>query len=148
MKTHNCYKIPEYRVWWGMFSRCKSTLDRDRKYYLDKGITVCERWSSFENFIQDMGRRPSPLHQLDRIDNSKNYEPGNCQWTTVKANSRNKSNTVRVLFEGESVPIADLADRFGINKQTIRNRLARGLTIEQALSIPVSKSNRSLTAFS
>ncbi len=144
MKTHNCSKTPEYTVWRGMLDRCRSTLDKNRKYYLNRGITVCERWKSFTNFIADLGPRPTPLHQLERVDNNKGYEPDNCKWVTIKENARNRSNVIKVEFEGSMVAVADLAEKFNIKKQTIRNRLSRGLNIYQALSLPiVDYSNRS-----
>lgn len=132
----------EHTVWRGMLARCRSKSERDSKYYRDKGIEVCDRWLSFKNFLHDMGRRPSALHQLDRIDNDKGYSPSNCHWATPKENSRNKRNTVRIEVDGELVAVADLADKFGIRKQTIINRLQNGWSLEDTLSVPVSKSNR------
>lgn len=78
-------RTPEYRVWAGMIQRCSSTRRPEAKNYSLRGITVCSRWrESFRSFLADMGRRPSPKHSIDRIDNDGNYEPGNCRWATAK----------------------------------------------------------------
>lgn len=71
-----------YQAWSNMRARCNpnTTSVRDKKYYIDRGIKVCARWNSFENFLADMGHVPDGL-TLDRINNDGNYEPGNCRWT-------------------------------------------------------------------
>lgn len=88
---HGMYKTRTYSSWHHMKQRCKSNDPRQRPYYLDRGITVCERWaSSFEAFVEDMGVCPSPIHSIDRIDNDKGYEPDNCRWATPKEQSQNR----------------------------------------------------------
>ncbi len=73
---------PEYRTWKCMWSRVRCTSGRTYKNYAERGITVCERWKSFEAFLADMGPKPSPKHSIDRVNNDGNYEPGNCRWAT------------------------------------------------------------------
>ena len=84
---------PEYVAWSGMIARCKDMGAKNRPYYADRGITICERWlTSYENFLADMGRKPPGLYSLDRINSDGNYEPGNCRWATSteqRLNSRN-----------------------------------------------------------
>lgn len=81
---------PEYRAWNNMISRCE-TVTPGWKNYGGRGIKVCDRWrSSYPAFLKDMGRRPSPKHSLDRIDNDGNYEPSNCRWATKAVQSLNK----------------------------------------------------------
>jgi hypothetical protein len=80
----------EYRAWHGMKTRCSNPKRSDWKNYGGRGISVCERWASFESFLADMGPKPSARHTMDRIDNDGNYEPGNCRWATWDLQSRNK----------------------------------------------------------
>jgi hypothetical protein len=79
-----------YRSWHGMRQRCSDPKQENYKYYGGRGITVCDRWQSFENFLADMGERPEGT-SIDRYpDNDGNYEPGNCRWATRSQQQHNK----------------------------------------------------------
>lgn len=88
---HGLSKSPEYRSWYSMKERCLNKKHPWYKYYGGRGITICKRWMSFENFIADMGSRP-PGHTLDRIDCNKSYYPENCRWATVAQQNSNRRN--------------------------------------------------------
>lgn len=89
----NGNKTPTYRSWNAMLCRCTHPTNKMYHAYGGRGITVCERWMTFANFLADMGERPAGL-TLDRINNDGNYEPDNCKWAT---RSEQNSNTRRSL---------------------------------------------------
>jgi hypothetical protein len=89
-KRHGMTKTPEHRAWIGMRQRCRDKNHLGYSSYGGRGISVCERWTVFENFLEDMGMRPSLDHSVDRIDVNGNYEPGNCRWATRATQARNK----------------------------------------------------------
>lgn len=96
----------EYIVWRDMIRRCTTDKHNSYRWYGARGISVCTRWqTSFTDFLTDMGRRPSPAHSIDRINNDGNYEPGNCRWATAKeqrANQRKPLTRVREAMGGLS----------------------------------------------
>lgn len=89
---------PERRVWLNMKRRCLISNDYSYRWYGARGITVCERWSSsYEAFLEDVGRRPNAEYSLDRIDNDGNYEPGNVRWATKSEQRRNQRPPLKKL---------------------------------------------------
>lgn len=91
---HRLSRTPEYHAWNAMIHRCTNEKYNNYKYYGGRGIKVCKKWNnSFENFLADMGKRPSSKHSLDRINNDGNYEPSNCRWATKKQQMSNQQRT-------------------------------------------------------
>lgn len=86
---HGYEGTPTYNSWRSMKQRCLNKNSPDYKHYGGRGITVCERWMDFKNFLDDMGKRPKGM-SLDRIDNDGNYEPSNCKWSNMKEQSNNR----------------------------------------------------------
>lgn len=97
---------------------------------------MCERWTSFENFLADMGEKPEGL-TLDRIDVNGNYEPGNCRWVGWRVQARNKQYNVSMEFRGVTKLRAEWAEEFGIPLKILRGRLRIGWNVERALTVPV-----------
>lgn len=126
---------PTYHVWKSLVSRCTRPNDPGFVYYGNK--PVCERWlKSFKHFQNDMGPRPSPKHEIDRIDNTKGYEPTNCRWVTRLENARNKSNNRIIEHNGESMTESMWTERLGFRDYTIFNRRRLGWTFERIISTP------------
>lgn len=137
--THGMSKLPEYRVWKSMMTRCFNPHTERFKNYGGRGITICAEWKSFPNFYRDMGRRPSPHHSIDRINNSGDYEPGNCRWATTVQQARNGRCTRIITYAGVSACLTEWAERLGMRMQVLHHRLSRGWTVRRALTTPLAR---------
>jgi hypothetical protein len=118
-----------------MLKRCSNPHDKEFKNYGDRGIKVCERWKQFVNFLSDMGEKP-PGFTLERINNDGNYEPDNCRWATRSEQMRNTRRTKMVVVRDFSGCILDACKHFGISYQSVWRRMQRGISLEDALTIP------------
>jgi hypothetical protein len=129
-----------YRAWSNMISRCTRLLESDKhfKAYQGRGICVCDRWLSFELFLEDMGECPPGL-TIDRMDNDGNYEPGNCRWTDNRTQQRNRRSNHVVEWQGEQITIIELSERVGIKYRTLMSRITQlKWTVEEAATTPAS----------
>ena len=115
-----------------MLYRCENQSMRQWRDYGGRGISVCDRWQTFENFVSDMGEKPNG-YTLDRINNEGNYEPNNCRWVTRSEQQRNQRVTRMVTVEGVAYRAVDLSDLCGLKTDTIIERAARGLTLSEVL---------------
>lgn len=114
-KTHGLTNTPEHRCWVSMRSRCSNPKVPNFMDYGGRGITVCERWNVFENFLEDMGKRPSKNHSLDRKESNGNYEPGNCRWATQQEQTDNRRCSVVVTLMGRGQSMAAWCRELAVN---------------------------------
>ena len=134
---HGMWGTPTYWIWHGMLDRCRNHNSESYHNYGARGITVCDRWIEFENFLEDMGERPEGL-SIDRIENSGNYEPSNCRWATQKEQGRNRrDNWDPVTYKGESKLPVEFAEQYGLDPGTLKSRLLRGWSVKDAIETPV-----------
>ena len=138
MTTHRMSRTPEYYSWRAMKIRCFNPNYPRYSDWGGRGITVCDRWkNSFENFLADMGTKPSPKHSLDRIDNNADYSPKNCRWAT-KAEQQNNQRSNRLITIGnETYTIAQWTKKMNIGEQVIFMRLKAGWSDYDAVMTPV-----------
>jgi hypothetical protein len=120
-----------------MRARCSNPNTIGWHRYGGRGISVDPRWDDFTVFFTDMGPRPGPKYTVDRIDGNGNYGPENCRWATRLEQAQNTSRVHLVTWDGQTRTIAEWARIAGINKDTIRGRLRRGLSPAEALTRPV-----------
>lgn len=123
-----------YRIWMGMIARCRISSATSYEKYGGRGITVCERWLKFQNFLEDMGVPPTEGHSIDRINNDLGYFPENCRWANIDLQANNRRNNVLITFHGETLTAAQWARKLGIPRTTIIRRLRSGKTAAQILS--------------
>lgn len=133
----------EYRTWARMLKRCENHNDKWYPSYGGNGITVCERWHDFANFLADMGRAPSPLHSIDRIDNTLGYSPDNCRWATATEQANNKTNNHMIEYDNRIMTVAEFSHEIGIRAPVIYSRIYRGWTIERIAATPLMKQRSS-----
>lgn len=132
---HGMSGTAEYRAWSCMKSRCYNPNLNRYSIYGGRGINVCDRWlNSFDNFLADVGHRPSKDYSLDRIDVNGNYEPSNVRWADRKTQARNKRSNRVVDIAGERMSLAEACERAGVNYKKVQDRLKDGWSIERALS--------------
>jgi hypothetical protein len=134
-------RTPTQQSWDSMWTRCTNPKHASWQYYGARGISVCERWRSFEAFLSDMGARPQGT-SLDRVNGNGNYEPGNCRWASPAEQSQNSSQAQWLELNGERHVFSDWARKLGITKRGLRYRLDHW-TLERALSQPAPHPSRS-----
>lgn len=131
---HGMEASPTYNAWAAMLSRCRNPKNKWFHRYGGRGIRVSDRWQDFRNFLADMGEKPAGM-SLDRWpDNDGGYELANCRWASTTEQIRNRNVTLLVEFEGRMIPVAELAERHGLSRRLVASRLARGLSVEEAVA--------------
>ena len=133
IKKHGMKGSSTWNSWVSMKSRCLKEKDKDFKRYGGRGITVCDRWLRFDNFLDDMGVKPSSEYTIDRIYVNGNYEPGNCRWATVHEQQHNRRDNRNFTINGESHCLAVWCRKYQANRTSAVWLLKRGHSIESAL---------------
>ena len=135
-KKHGYSKSPSYVSWNAMIQRCTNLNNPSHKNYRGRGVKVHNRWRKFENFLEDMGERPSGT-SIDRINNNGDYEPGNCRWSTQREQTSNTRRSRRLTFKGETMTVTQWAEKLNIHSQTLFSRLRRGWSTKETLTKPL-----------
>jgi hypothetical protein len=134
---HGMSKTPEYTAWQAVITRATNKNFIGAKNYSKRGIGVCARWlNSFDNFIKDMGKRPSPNHSIERVNNDKGYYPSNCVWATRDVQNRNKRSNIKIEIDGVTKCLSDWLLVFGKTIGMVAARRKRGMSIVEALTSP------------
>ena len=144
-RTHGMSHTRLNRIWRGMRKRCYNSKNKQYKNYGGRGITVCEEWQEFQPFYDwAMANGYKDDLTIERIGTNGNYEPSNCKWATQKEQQNNRRNNHLVKYNGEEKTIAQLANEYGLNYQTLLRRLQKGWTIESALTAPLMANQYSI----
>ena len=125
-----------------MRSRCNKSDDLHYPLYGGRGIKVCGRWDAFDNFLHDIGERPSNAHSIDRIDVNGDYTPDNCRWATAKEQGLNRRDTRWITYKGDTLSTKDMAEKYGIPRTTLRRRIDSGWSVERAIETPPDVSRK------
>ncbi len=131
-----------YKTWLSMIQRCTNPKSPDYYLYGGRGIRVCKRWLKFENFLDDMGERPTNNYTLDRISNNKGYSKINCHWATRKEQARNRRSNLLISFNGKTQCLIEWAEELGIKYGVLLSRSRGGWSINRMLTQPVGKYKR------
>jgi len=132
-----------YKTWQSMSSRCQNPNDSNFENYGGRGITVCERWKKFSNFLEDMGERPEG-NTIDRIENNLGYYKDNCRWATDVEQANNRRNNIYLTYGGKTQTISQWERELGMNPVTLRSRLKIGWSIERAITTPMRQKRISI----
>lgn len=133
LKKHGMARTKIYMSWQNMKKRCNNETHKDFKNYGGRGISYCEKWETFEGFYEDMKSGYSDNLTLDRIDVNSNYNKDNCRWVTCKEQSNNKRNNHFVQYNGETLTLSEMAEKYKVDFELFRHRINKGWPIEKAL---------------
>jgi hypothetical protein len=136
-KTHGLSNQRIYSIWESMKARCLNSSSSYWHRYGGRGIKVCDRWLSFENFFEDMGNPPSENHSLGRIDNDGNYEPQNCRWETNYEQNHNKVLNHKVTIDGVTKTLTQWAQENGLKPSTVMSRIHYKWNEVDAVTLPL-----------
>lgn len=133
---------PLYSTWAEMRKRCLNKNCKHWSNYEGRGIEICDRWSEFVNFVEDMGEKPYATATLDRIDVNGNYTPENCKWSSRYEQNVNQRKSLLYTYKGvnyELRQLAKISETFGVKYGTLKCRISKGIPVEVAVENPTSK---------
>jgi hypothetical protein len=136
MKSRSSH--PLWSTYQGIRQRCTNPNYKGYKNYGGRGIYLCERWNQFQNFVEDMGPKPSSGHSIERKDNMKGYSPDNCVWATSWQQNRNTRHARKITFNGVCRHLTDWCKELGIKDSTLHWRL-RNWDFEKSMSLGKQK---------
>lgn len=142
--THGMRHTRIYRIYYGMINRTTNPNATGYKNWGGRGITVCERWLKFKNFLEDVKDLPhcgEKGYSIDRINNEKGYEPDNVRFVTRTEQNRNRRNNILVEFQNRLVTLGELSEITGVAWTTLKDRYKRGDRGDYLVR-PVSKKER------
>jgi hypothetical protein len=142
LTTHGMTGHPAFSKWKGMLSRCSNQNTAGWKNYGGRGIAVCERWLSFENFWADMGSTWAAGLTIERDDNDKGYSPDNCRWLPKSQQSRNRRSTTFIDSPWGRLTIAEVARKCGVSWFAMRARVQRDWPPERMFLGPTGRGGR------
>lgn len=142
VSTHGGHRSPAYQSWRQAKARCRNPGSHAWNQYGGRGITFSPKWDDFAAFHADMGPRPAGM-TLDRIDNDKGYEPGNCRWATRRDQQNNTRTNRRLTLRGRTATVMEWSRVSGVPYATIRMRLQRSWDAERAVfkALPVKRAS-------
>lgn len=141
-RTHGHSSTAIYRAWHQMRRRCEDPKHPKFSYYGGKGVKLCQKWQTFEGFLEDMGERPTPVHTIDRIDGDGDYCKENCRWATRLEQAQNFSSNRNFSFGVRSQSLSAWARESGINMKTLQYRLDAEWPAEEIFRKPYRKSHK------
>jgi hypothetical protein len=136
-------KTRMYNIWSHMKARCFRKTHSKYKNWGGRGITVCERWLNFENFLSDMGEAPKGL-SIERIDNDGNYEPSNCRWATIQEQNKNRTTKRLITANGKTQSVIEWCQELGVKRSFLNSRIIRNWTDDEIINNPkkISKNQK------
>lgn len=141
--THGESRTRLYTIWNNMIQRVQNEKNKRYKDYGGRGIQVCEEWKKFENFRKwALENGYANKLTLDRKNNDGEYSPENCRWTDWETQNNNKQQSRKLKYKGETKTVTQWAKIMGLSRETLKDRINAGWTIEKALETPVRKINR------
>lgn len=146
-RTHGMARTPEHIIWTGIKARCLNRRNSAYYRYGGRGIKVCERWMhSFQNFLSDMGKKPSPDYSIDRINNDGDYSPENCRWATRSQQMKNRNfmrHHQKIEFMGINGPVGFICRQLGLNSSVVRYRMKNwGISAQESMILSLKKKEK------